>query len=128
MYLVYGFIFTPSFTSFCQTTYRKSLDDSEPLFAASKLPNRTGGASDNNLLKSVSVDKERTNNVAKIKVVVCPFNTILIPFYSERSKCKAKVFSIRLSSALACHSNSSRIERKKKRKEKKKLELLQFYY
>lgn len=71
-------VFTPSFTSFCQTTHRKILDEPEPFFAASMLPNKPGGASDNNLLKSFSVDKERTNNVAKIKVVVCLLDAIVI--------------------------------------------------
>ncbi|XP_022730955.1 kinesin-like protein KIN-13B [Durio zibethinus] len=48
----------------------KSFDDSEPYLSTNKLPNRPRGMAENNLLKSISVDKERANNVAKIKVVV----------------------------------------------------------
>ncbi|EOY30806.1 ATP binding microtubule motor family protein isoform 2 [Theobroma cacao] len=48
----------------------KSFDDSEQYLASNKLLNRPRGMAENNLLKSISVDKERANNVAKIKVVV----------------------------------------------------------
>ncbi|OMO92058.1 hypothetical protein CCACVL1_06928 [Corchorus capsularis] len=48
----------------------KSFDDSDPYLSTNKLTNRPRGMSENNLLKSISVDKERANNVAKIKVVV----------------------------------------------------------
>lgn len=90
-----------------ETTYRKSLDDSEPLFAASKLPNRTGGASDNNLLKSVSVDKERTNNVAKIKVVVRkrPLNK------KEMTKKEEDIITIeRMSNSLTVHEKKYKVD------------------
>ena len=51
----------------------RSFDDSEPyLAAANKSTNRSRGLPENtNHLKSFSGDKERANNVAKIKVVVC---------------------------------------------------------
>lgn len=49
----------------------KSFDDSEPFVSGNKPTGRSRGLPENNLLKSVSVDKERANNVAKIKVVVC---------------------------------------------------------
>nr|XP_011458766.1 PREDICTED: kinesin-13A-like [Fragaria vesca subsp. vesca] len=48
----------------------KSFDDSEPFVSSNKVTGRSRGLPENNLLKSVSVDKERANNVAKIKVVV----------------------------------------------------------
>ncbi|KAA3490120.1 kinesin-13A-like [Gossypium australe] len=52
----------------------KSFDDSEQYLSTNKLPNRPRGMAENNLLKSISVDKEKANNVAKIKVVVCYLN------------------------------------------------------
>ncbi|KAE8736100.1 Kinesin-13A [Hibiscus syriacus] len=48
----------------------KSFDDSEPYVSTNKLPNRPRGMAENSILKSIAVDKERSNNVAKIKVVV----------------------------------------------------------
>ncbi|KAM5547735.1 kinesin-like protein KIN-13B [Rosa sericea] len=48
----------------------KSFDDSDPFVSTNKLTSRSRGLPENNLLKSVSIDKERANNVAKIKVVV----------------------------------------------------------
>ncbi|XP_050388048.1 kinesin-like protein KIN-13B [Argentina anserina] len=48
----------------------KSFDDSEPFVSTNKLTGRSRGLPENNLSKSVTVDKERANNVAKIKVVV----------------------------------------------------------
>ncbi|KAE8665378.1 Kinesin-like protein KIF2C [Hibiscus syriacus] len=48
----------------------KKFDDSEPYVSTIKLPNRPLGMAENSLLKSIAVDKERSNNVAKIKVVV----------------------------------------------------------
>ncbi|KAG4197419.1 hypothetical protein ERO13_A05G023000v2 [Gossypium hirsutum] len=48
----------------------KSFDDSEQYLSTNKLPNRPRGMAENNLLKSISVDKEKANSVAKIKVVV----------------------------------------------------------
>ncbi|XP_044463183.1 kinesin-like protein KIN-13B [Mangifera indica] len=56
--------------SFHQTVYDKSFDDSEPNFSTNKLANRSRGVPESSLLKSFSADKERSNNVAKIKVVV----------------------------------------------------------
>lgn len=53
-----------------QPIYGISLGDSEPNFSTSKIANRSQGVSENSLLKSFSADKERSNNVAKIKVVV----------------------------------------------------------
>lgn len=49
----------------------KSFDDSDPFVSTNKLTSRSRGLPENNLLKSVSIDKERANSVAKIKVVVC---------------------------------------------------------
>ncbi|GMI68848.1 hypothetical protein HRI_000554100 [Hibiscus trionum] len=42
----------------------------EPYRSIDKLSNRSRGMTENNVLKSISVDKEKANNVAKIKVVV----------------------------------------------------------
>uniref|UniRef100_A0A2P2JHT7 Kinesin-like protein n=1 Tax=Rhizophora mucronata TaxID=61149 RepID=A0A2P2JHT7_RHIMU len=53
-----------------QTSRGESFDDSEPYLAADKLTNRSRVLPECNLLKSLSMDKERANNVAKIKVVV----------------------------------------------------------
>ncbi|KAK4604193.1 hypothetical protein RGQ29_012625 [Quercus rubra] len=53
-----------------QPLHNRSFDDSEPFLSTNKLINRSRGLPDNNLLKSFSADKERANNVAKIKVVV----------------------------------------------------------
>ena len=49
----------------------RSFDDSRPCISA-KYSKNPRGLSDNDLLKSFSADKEKANNVAKIKVVVCP--------------------------------------------------------
>ena len=49
----------------------KSFDDAEPFVSTNKLTGRSRGLPESNLVKSVVVDKERANNVAKIKVVVC---------------------------------------------------------
>ncbi|XVF49197.1 hypothetical protein PTKIN_Ptkin03bG0249300 [Pterospermum kingtungense] len=48
----------------------KGFDDSEPYLSTNKLTNRPRAMAENNLVKSISVDKDRANNVAKIKVVV----------------------------------------------------------
>lgn len=48
----------------------KSFDDSEPYLYTNKFTNRSRGLPDNNLLKSFAADKDKANNVAKIKVVV----------------------------------------------------------
>ncbi|XP_062090767.1 kinesin-like protein KIN-13B [Humulus lupulus] len=48
----------------------KSFDDSESFLSNNKLTGRARGQNDNALLKSFAADKERANNVAKIKVVV----------------------------------------------------------
>ncbi|KAL5572672.1 hypothetical protein UlMin_022269 [Ulmus minor] len=48
----------------------KSFDDSEPFFSTNKLAGKSRGFAENNLFKSFAADKERANNVAKIKVVV----------------------------------------------------------
>ncbi|KAI4347130.1 hypothetical protein L6164_007973 [Bauhinia variegata] len=47
----------------------RSFDDSEQ-FLSTKLGSKSRGLPDNNLLKSLSTEKEKANNVAKIKVVV----------------------------------------------------------
>lgn len=59
-----------------QTLHGKSFDDSDPFAHIAKLTNRSRGLPENNLLKSFSADKERANNVAKIKVVVCLLDTV----------------------------------------------------
>uniref|UniRef100_A0A2N9FXI5 Kinesin-like protein n=1 Tax=Fagus sylvatica TaxID=28930 RepID=A0A2N9FXI5_FAGSY len=53
-----------------QPLHHRSFDDTEQFLPTNKLINRSRGLPDNNLLKSFSADKERANNVAKIKVVV----------------------------------------------------------
>ena len=60
----------------------KSFDDSDPFLATNKPTGRARGVQENNLLKSFSVDKERANNVAKIKVVVCIYDHELKFSYS----------------------------------------------
>ncbi|CAL5186487.1 unnamed protein product [Lathyrus oleraceus] len=45
-------------------------DDSEPIFPGNKLAPRSRGLTEGNILRSFSADKERANNVAKIKVAV----------------------------------------------------------
>ncbi|CAJ2636844.1 unnamed protein product [Trifolium pratense] len=45
-------------------------DDSEPIFPGNKLAPRSRGLAESNVLKSFAADKERANNVAKIKVAV----------------------------------------------------------
>lgn len=60
----------------------KSFDDSESFLSPNKVTGRSRGLPENNLLKSISTDKEKANNVAKIKVVVCVFNTIWKFIYS----------------------------------------------
>ncbi|KAL3532441.1 hypothetical protein ACH5RR_005962 [Cinchona calisaya] len=52
-----------------QPIYGRSFDDSEPCVSA-KLSRNARGLTDNDLLKSFSGDREKANNVAKIKVVV----------------------------------------------------------
>lgn len=49
----------------------RSFDDSEPFYGNNKQSGRVRGLPENNLLKSFAQDKEKTSNVAKIKVVVC---------------------------------------------------------
>ncbi|TXG61380.1 hypothetical protein EZV62_012743 [Acer yangbiense] len=53
-----------------QPVSSKSFDDSESYFSTNKIANRSRGVPENTLFKSFSVDKEKANNVAKIKVVV----------------------------------------------------------
>ncbi|CAL0332530.1 unnamed protein product [Lupinus luteus] len=48
----------------------QSFDDTEPILSSNKIVNRSRGLPENHVLKSLSTDKERANNVAKIKVVV----------------------------------------------------------
>ncbi|KEH27114.1 kinesin motor family protein [Medicago truncatula] len=45
-------------------------DDSEPIFPGNKPSSRSWGLHESNVLRSLSADKERANNVAKIKVAV----------------------------------------------------------
>lgn len=60
-----------------QSVRGKSFDDSESFISTNKLTGRSRGLPENNLLKSFSIDKEKANSVAKIKVVVC---LSIIPF------------------------------------------------
>jgi len=53
------------------TVRGQSSDDYESILSGNKLVPRSRGLPESHLLKSVSADKERANNVAKIKVVVC---------------------------------------------------------
>lgn len=59
-----------------QPLHHRSFDDTEQFLPTNKLINRSRGLPDNNLLKSFSADKEKANNVAKIKVVVCLFDSV----------------------------------------------------
>ncbi|XP_020233234.1 kinesin-like protein KIN-13B [Cajanus cajan] len=52
------------------TVRGQSFDDYESILSGNKLVQRSRGLPESHLLKSVSTDKERANNVAKIKVVV----------------------------------------------------------
>ncbi|KAL2321263.1 hypothetical protein Fmac_030232 [Flemingia macrophylla] len=52
------------------TVRGQNFDDYESILSGNKLVQRSRGMPESHLLKSVSTDKERTNNVAKIKVVV----------------------------------------------------------
>ncbi|RYR48710.1 hypothetical protein Ahy_A07g034769 [Arachis hypogaea] len=46
-------------------------DSAEDILGGSRLGNKFRGLSKNQILRSSSSDKERANNVAKIKVVIC---------------------------------------------------------
>lgn len=48
----------------------RSYDDTEPYFGNNKQASKARGLPDNNLLKSFAPEKEKSSNVAKIKVVV----------------------------------------------------------
>ncbi|GKV06594.1 hypothetical protein SLEP1_g18467 [Rubroshorea leprosula] len=57
-------------SSLLQPVGSKSFEDSESYIPTNKIIGRSRGPPENNLLKSLSMDRERANNVAKIKVVV----------------------------------------------------------
>lgn len=57
--------------SLYRTVPGRSLDDSDTYLANNKQIGRTRGVPDSSLLKGFVADKEKTSNVAKIKVVVC---------------------------------------------------------
>lgn len=61
------------FDTYNQSARGKSFDNSEQFAPGSKLTGRLQGFHENSLLKSFSADKERANNVARIKVVVSVF-------------------------------------------------------
>ncbi|XVE98181.1 hypothetical protein REPUB_Repub03eG0083700 [Reevesia pubescens] len=85
----------------------KSFDDSEPYLSTNKLSNRPRGMAENYLLKSISVDKERATNVAKIKVVVRkrPLNK------KEISKKEEDIITIeRNSNALMVHEKKLKVD------------------
>ncbi|KAK7291462.1 hypothetical protein RIF29_06627 [Crotalaria pallida] len=52
------------------TVHGQSYEDSESFLSGNKFANRSRGLPENHALKNFSTDKERANNVAKIKVVV----------------------------------------------------------
>ncbi|KEH26513.1 kinesin KIF2A-like protein [Medicago truncatula] len=52
------------------TVQGQYFDDSEPIFPGNKPTSRSWGLHESNVLRSLSADKERANNVAKIKVAV----------------------------------------------------------
>ena len=54
-----------------------SFNDSELYITTNKMGTGARGVPENNLLRSFSADKEKATNVAKIKVVVCPFALVL---------------------------------------------------
>lgn len=56
-----------------------SFDDSDPFLSSNKHTSRGRAVQENGLLRSFAVDKERANNVAKIKVVVGLLDTDLLP-------------------------------------------------
>lgn len=57
-------------TSLYNPVRGRSFDDSEPFLLNNKQTGRARGLPENNLFKSFTVDKEKANSVAKIKVVV----------------------------------------------------------
>lgn len=72
-------------TSLYQSARSRSCGDSEPYISNSNQMGRTRALPENNILKSFAADKEKTNSVAKIKVVVCvcsfKASFRLYPFY-----------------------------------------------
>lgn len=74
-------------TSLYQPARGRSFDEAEPYISNNKQAGRTRALPENNLLKSLVADKEKTNAVAKIKVVVCSmfiYSTFsLFPFLSN---------------------------------------------
>ncbi|XP_022749804.1 kinesin-like protein KIN-13B isoform X1 [Durio zibethinus] len=85
----------------------KSFDDSEPYLSTNKLSNRPRGMAENNLTKSISVDKERANTVAKIKVVVRkrPMNK------KEMAKKEEDIITIQSNSnALTVHEKKLKVD------------------
>lgn len=57
--------------SLYQSFQSRSFDDFEIPASKQNGANRARGLQENNLLKSIAVDKDKTSSVAKIKVVVC---------------------------------------------------------
>ncbi|KAK8698463.1 hypothetical protein V6N13_114580 [Hibiscus sabdariffa] len=79
----------------------------EPFRSTDKLLNRSRGMAENNVLKSISVDKERANNVAKIKVVVRkrPLNK------KEMAKKEEDIITIQSNSnALTVHEKKLKVD------------------
>jgi len=54
-----------------RTVRGQSFDDYESILPGNKRVQRSRGLPESNFLKSVPTEKERANNVAKIKVAVC---------------------------------------------------------
>ncbi|KAF2304863.1 hypothetical protein GH714_039203 [Hevea brasiliensis] len=85
----------------------KSFDDFESYLAASKLTSKARNLPENNFLKSFLGDKERANNVAKIKVVVRkrPLNK------KETSKKEEDIITIEPNSnALTVHETKLKVD------------------
>lgn len=55
----------------CYLVQDRGFDDSDVFISNNIQTSRPQDLTENNLLKSVAADKERSNSVAKIKVVVC---------------------------------------------------------
>lgn len=61
-----------------QPLYGERFDDVNAYSLTNKFANFSCGPTENNVLKSSLADKEKASNVAKIKVVVCVYNSLEI--------------------------------------------------
>ncbi|CAI8594794.1 unnamed protein product [Vicia faba] len=80
-------------------------DESEPIFPGNKLAPRSRGLTESNILRSFSADKERANNVAKIKVAVRkrPLNK------KEKAKKEEDIITIN-SNSLTVHERKLKVD------------------